>query len=258
MNRLASYYLSENTDSFVGIANESVDWKQTIEADFPNRIFVPEFYEPRYAYPVVIWLHSQDSSEYELDSIIPHLSLRNYLGIGLRGIQSGDGEGLFRWSLSDHSVSLTEELIGRTCLSLPEHYSVRRDKIFLAGYGMGGSLAHLIAIRNPAYFAGAISINGRFPDKPNNLRHWKQARSVPLLWMHGKDSHHCDCQELANLLRSAHRAALQIYPAQFPTADELDTAMLSLANRFMMQIVTGEPIRVCDDVADSSRAKGFR
>jgi hypothetical protein len=33
----------------------------------------PEYYKKRYDYPLLIWLHSQDSSEYGLGSVMPHL-----------------------------------------------------------------------------------------------------------------------------------------------------------------------------------------
>ncbi|MBU6387985.1 MAG: hypothetical protein KGS49_18735, partial [Planctomycetes bacterium] len=48
---------------------------------FPHRLFVPEHYESGYAYPLLVWLHSDHSSEYELDSVMHSLSMRNYAAV---------------------------------------------------------------------------------------------------------------------------------------------------------------------------------
>ncbi len=49
----------------------------------------------------MIWLHSQDSSEFELDGLMPHISLRNYVAISLRGTkQSALSDRKFVWSNS--------------------------------------------------------------------------------------------------------------------------------------------------------------
>lgn len=55
------------------------------ELEIPHRLFVPEHFEPRYDYPLIVWLHSDDSSEWELDSVMEAISLRNYLAIAPRG-----------------------------------------------------------------------------------------------------------------------------------------------------------------------------
>src|SRR5580698_11026646 len=74
----------------------------------PCGVFVPENYEPNYAYPLVVWLHDAGRSERDIVDVLPHISMRNYLGLALRGTNPADprvdNEGResagYRWSRS--------------------------------------------------------------------------------------------------------------------------------------------------------------
>jgi phospholipase/carboxylesterase len=248
MNRLESYLVRSESRTSVNIAEPS-DASFQIDLSFAHRLFVPEYYEPGYQYPLVIWLHSDDSSEYELDDVMPHLSLRNYVGLGLRGTRSGTKRGRYKWSLNANSLALNEEMVFQSISQLDRTLSIQTQNVFLAGYGKAGSVAQQIALRHPERFAAAISINGRFPQAPKCLARWKQTRQLPILWMHGTQSSHCGMDAMCQLLNNAYTAGLKVFPVQFPVGDELDSTMLAKANRFMMQIVTGEPIQLFETVA---------
>jgi hypothetical protein len=58
--------------------------------------------------------------------------------------------------------------------------------------------------------------------------------------MYGERSELCDTNEVCRSLQTAHSAGLEYRFAQFPANDELDTAMAETANRFMMELVTGQ------------------
>src|SRR5262249_7856433 len=47
--------------------------------------FVPQRYEPNYAYPLLILLHGRGADENQLVRAMPSMSWRNYVGLGLRG-----------------------------------------------------------------------------------------------------------------------------------------------------------------------------
>jgi phospholipase/carboxylesterase len=216
-----------------------------LQLPFPYRLFTPEHFEARYQYPLVIWLHSDDSSEYELDGVMPPLSLRNYVAVGLRGsLRSPCRENCFRWSTRQASVALAEEMIFDVMGGLAEHHRVNPANVFLAGFGKAGTLAQMIGFRHPSQFAGVISINGAFPKSPRILSQWKSVRQLPLLWMHGAESEVCGVNALCEMLRASHAAGLQAYPIQFKCGHELDSEMLVAANHFMMQIVTGQTVQV--------------
>jgi phospholipase/carboxylesterase len=207
--------------------------------DFSHRLFTPEHYQDRYEYPLVIWLHSQDSSEYELDGVMPHLSLRNYVAIAPRAIQRSKlSERKFCWTQNGSGAAQAEQLVMQSIAHAINDLSIRPDRVFLAGYGMGGTLAQWIGLRNSESIAGVVSINGVFPKRCESLLQWRESRNLPVLFIHGGQSAMCDADQTCHALQSAHRNGLSYQFLQFPCGDELNTAMTAMANQFIMKIVT--------------------
>jgi phospholipase/carboxylesterase len=227
--------------------------------NFPHRIFVPEHYEAGYQYPLVIWLHSQHSSECELDEIMPNLSMRNFVGLSLRATRpSRKSPRLFRWGSTLTEYILAEECIFQAIEQLSASLSINAKNIFVAGFGSGATLAQWIGLRNPNTFAGVVACNGPFPNHKRALADWKSARNLPILAMQNSDSNTCGIDQVIDMMRLAHRTHLNYQFMQFQTNSStlpnheakqqtvregtLDTEMLQVANRFMMGIVTSTPI----------------
>lgn len=230
---------------------------------FPHRIFVPEHYESGYQYPLVIWLHSQHSSECELDEIMPDLSMRNYVGLSVRATRpSRKSPRLFQWGNTLTEYVLAEECVFQAIEQISESLSINTDNVFIAGFGSGATLAQWIGLRNPSAFAGVVACNGPFPNHKRALADWKSARNLPVLAMQNSDSNTCGVDQVIDMMRMAHRAHLNYQFMQFQAncttlsnheskhtstqqmAQEgsLDSQMLQVANRFMMGIVTRTPI----------------
>jgi hypothetical protein len=94
MSRLHSY-MTNSTARATGIneqdsTSSSCPLTEPVSIAFPHRIFVPEHYESGYAYPLLVWLHSDHSSEFEIDQMMPALSVRNYAAVALRGNRMSD------------------------------------------------------------------------------------------------------------------------------------------------------------------------
>ncbi|MDZ4850181.1 MAG: PHB depolymerase family esterase [Pirellulaceae bacterium] len=234
-------YLQSRVQQFMPLATKrsSIALSETsLSLDFPHRLFTPEHYEPNYAYPLVIWLHSQDSSEYELDSVMPHLSIRNYVALAIRGPRASQvKERCFRWGKSTSAMTTVEDYVLQAIKATSEHISFDRRKVFLMGVGAGGTLAQWLGMRNSQNFAGVVSFHGGFPRRSDTLVHWKAARKLPVLMTYGESSELCDADEVCRSLRNVHSAGLRYQFAQFATGDDLDTGMTSCANQFMMNLV---------------------
>ena len=230
----------------------------------PHRIFVPEHYESSYAYPLLVWLHSDHSSEYELDELMPSLSLRNYAAVSLRGNRSSNRSSqVFRWGSSLTDYALNEECIFHAIDEICGAMSIDPSRIFLGGFGKGATLAQWLGLRNPGQIAGVIACNGPFPSNRRALAQWKQARSLPVLAMQSADSNRFGVDQIISMMKTAYRAGLNYRLMRFDSQSyhranasaepatssndpefegSLEVEMLRTANRFMMGIVTGTEI----------------
>ena len=120
--------------------------------------FGPLHYESGYAYPVFVWLHEAGADEHQLQRVMPLLSTRNYVGVGLRGeVRLQDGSG-YDWSLAVRHLPGLTEAVRAAVNAVKRRYHVNSKQVFLAGLGSGGAAAMQVGLRHPEEFAGAISL----------------------------------------------------------------------------------------------------
>src|SRR5689334_12243455 len=75
------------SDAPVGSQIESGHYA-AIRGSHPTALFGPLHYEPNYAYPLLVWLHGAGDDESQLKRIMPLVSLRNYVGVAIRGTET--------------------------------------------------------------------------------------------------------------------------------------------------------------------------
>ena len=130
------------------------------ESDWPVSVFVPERYEERYAYPLVIWFHDEQSDEDNLEQIMKAISPQNYCGLALRGNRTLD-EGSFGWdqgALEFGRVPLAG-LVNVTARRLRKAFHIHSERIFVAGKGSGADVAMTLMLKHSDWFAGAVLID---------------------------------------------------------------------------------------------------
>lgn len=235
-----------------GIGSAALGAMDSAQLEIPHRLFVPEHFEPRYDYPLIVWLHSDDSSEWELDVVMEAISLRNYLAIAPRGHRtSPKSNRLFRWGTQLTDLAFAENLVFECVDALLEGLPVHTDRIFLGGIGSAGTVAQWIGLKNPDRFAGVVSMQGVFPKQRCALSAWKAARQLPVLYMQGEPTRGCNDDDVVEAMQLAHAAGLRYRFVRFRDdaarsnqdrlsdgSESLDAEMFSAANRFLMGIVT--------------------
>lgn len=179
------------------------------EPDTPQALFAPQHYEPRYAYPLLVWLHDSGEDEWQLLEVMPLVSLRNYVAVGPRGVLVRDATGADQWGWSQArpQVDLAEERVFAAIDAASRRYHVDRRRIFLAGAGSGGTMALRIAAAWPERFAGAASLGGPLPEAHwAPLSQWNRVRNLPVFLAVGGHSRTYSptraCEDL-RLLRTA-------------------------------------------------------
>ena len=151
-------------------AGEASPFVQRPASERAHAIHLPEHYESRYAYPLVVWLHGDGSSETELSSIMSNISDRNFVGLGLRG--DARRETGYAWS---NSIESLDELLGDVeslVRALRRQYHIHSERIYLAGFGSGATAAMELILRKPEWFGGAACLCGTFAElRVPSIRH---------------------------------------------------------------------------------------
>ena len=206
----------------------------------PHTLFVPVHYEPNYAYPLVVWLHGSGDSERQLQRIMPLVSLRNYLAVGPRATsvcrppRSG-----FAWRQDGGDIDRAETAVFQCIDQVRDRFNVAAQRIFVAGYADGGTMALRLGLRYPDLFAGALSLGGAFPAGHAPLARLGSVRRLPLFIASGRDSKKYSIEDCCEELRLFHTAGLSVTLRQYPCGDEIVTNMLGDMDRWIMEQVTG-------------------
>ncbi len=233
--------------------------------------FIPQRYEPNYAYPLLVMFHGRGADEQQLILSVPSMSWRNYLAVGLRGPElihrggpvPGYGWGPFfaksarrsaRAAVVESPVETVRRVLGGGPLDdcdlieqgvvaavcdLRRSLHVHSERIFLVGVGEGAAVAYHLGLMHPERFAGVVALNGWLPRAFPALTRLRACRdSLHLLVVHGEWNGRVPVERArrdVHLLRSAGlRVAFQAYPC----ANRLTGPMLSDVDTWLIQQCT--------------------
>ena len=168
--------------------------------------------------------------------MIPHISLRNYIGVGIRGPRAADSIGhRFDWHQSPAAIAAAHEAVIHAVDEANGRFSVHQRRIILAGYRSGGTMALRIAMRDPDRFAGAISLGGRMPQGAIRNFHQLRRRRMPMLWQWGSGNTDYTEETLKSDCRSSMAMGGQVEVRQYPGDDEMDTVALRDVDEWIMR-----------------------
>jgi phospholipase/carboxylesterase len=234
--------------------------------------FIPQRYEPNYAYPLLVLFHARGGDEQQMVRSMPALSWRNYVGLSLRGpesvIKRGREEG-YGWGPAfarpdrqappPASPMSEAELVRRRLLeSSPDPIDLLEDgafaairqtrralhvhseRIYLVGIGEGAAVAYRLGLTYPERFAGVVAINGWIPTGFRPLGRLKACRELRILVVHGEWNARvpvrCARHDVATLRAGGLRVAFQSYPC----AHRLTSPMLADVDTWLINHCTSE------------------
>jgi phospholipase/carboxylesterase len=208
----------------------------SIESELPLSLFLPEPFEPRYRYPVVIWLHRDESNEDELLSVMPQISEQNYIGLGFRGT-SDDGQspaGSFHWEASDEKrVDLLEE-IRDTLDEMGRFFRMDPERIYLAGFDAGATMALELLLAAPELFAGAVAAGGTIPNLEKAHNRFRELSRCKVLLSLGRRDRTVDPKQFAGRAKQLDRIGFQVETRLYDALHELQPEMLRDINCWLM------------------------
>ena len=218
----------------------------------PHMLFSPMHYEPNYAYPLLVWLHGIGTDERQLMRIMPAISMRNYVAVAPRGLAIEQSPSpptfdlsvsailkrtkeQYDWQLSDNLTDIEQRVFD--CIAVAqERCNIAPHRIFIAGFGTGGTAALRLAMLYPEYFAGAATFGGEIPPGNRIFPSWQMTQPLSILL--GIDEtasdHTCRMMELL------YTAGISAEVREYHETTSLTSTMLEDLNRWMMQIVCAE------------------
>jgi phospholipase/carboxylesterase len=226
-----------------GIEGASISARRSPISAPSNAFFLPQHFEPNYAYPLVVWLHGPHDNENQLKSVMPYVSMRNYVGVGPRGTTASeldDGSQIrFRWVQAETHVHIAEQRVLEAIDEATRRWNIAHNRTFIAGLHCGGTMALRLALRNPERFAGALSFGGRFPTQFAPLARLHRVRQLPLFIAITAASKLYPQQDVCQHLRLFHAAHLKVTIHHYSGDDALTTQMLKDMDHWVMDRMTG-------------------
>ncbi|MDO4584809.1 MAG: alpha/beta hydrolase-fold protein [Planctomycetia bacterium] len=199
-------------------------------------VFVPLHYEAKYAYPLVVWFHTPGMNESQLLRVMPMISLRNYTAVAMRGtprlLSRGSSANGYYWDAESYDTCYTATM--EMIEAVQKRYSIARNRVFLVGSEMGGTMALRMAFRNPSFFSGVASLDGAIPEDTALLEKLKEVRKLKFLFAVSRHSQTCPVERLCPHLQLLHSAGLCVTLRNYPTAGSLQTDMLRDVDRWIM------------------------
>ena len=262
MSRFGSSFLPGNLNDFGASRRPQTHVSQ--EAFAPSqfgspsvvrrKFFYPLNYVAGYEYPLIIWLPSDGFNEDQIDHVMPHISVRNFVGAGVCGSRAIDHRGdRFEWSTSDAGIGQAHEAVMSAIDEAEKRFSLHPQRIVLAGYGSGVTMAIRIAMRDPRCFAGVASLGGRMPKHSLKQLEVLRNRRLPMLWQWAKGNVDYTQEQLSQDCQMAMSIGSQVEIRQYPGDDEMDTVVLSDLNDWVMRTVIPGNRNVTHDSNTSPR-----
>jgi phospholipase/carboxylesterase len=206
---------------------------------WPLRTFLPFGYEPNYPYPLLVFLHGNGGSEEQILRLAPRLSRRNYICIGLRGPLPGtprsDGLPTYSWGKDGSNNAQVEEYVFRAVEQTRRLFHVHSERIFLAGFCEGATLAYNLGLTFPDRFAGIISMNGCMARRGGPLLRLPDIRKLRVLIGHGVANAIVPQRLACDDQRLLYTAGLSVKLHSYASNHRIHPEMLPDIDRWIMQ-----------------------
>ncbi|SMP53561.1 phospholipase/carboxylesterase [Neorhodopirellula lusitana] len=204
------------------------------------QILTPVHYQHGYQYPLLVWLHSAGHNERQVEKVLPHISTRNYVSVGVRATKATDVRGAgFDWTNSRNGVAKASQSVFNAIELAKETFSIHPERVILAGFGSGATMACRVAMQNPESFAGVVRMAGQFPTAHGvvgdgiieNFKALRQRR-MPMLWQQAINGVDDDPDQLQLDIASAQNIQAQVEIRQYRNEDVMNTAALKDIDRW--------------------------
>jgi phospholipase/carboxylesterase len=216
----------------------------------------------------LVLFHGRGGDENQLLRIMPRLSNRNYVAVGLRGPQATrarrDGTVGYAWAQAHRSASTGEgiatlhrpvvpQLSEASCDFLADYVSdaieevqgrlnIHARRIFLVGYGEGAAAAYRLGLGMPSRFAGIVAVNGWLPRCNGPMIWLPEARRLRVLIAHGRDNKLVPPSAAQHAHRVLLTAGLDAKLHLLDSGHRIQMQLLRIVNEWIMEFCTASRV----------------
>lgn len=199
-------------------------------------VFLPEGYEPNYAYPLVVWFHQAGADERTLLDVMPQITTQNCIGLGLRGPNAHSSGTGYDWPIWESSIADFEEYLSSTVRSLRREFHIHSERIFPAGFGEGGAMALRMLFSRPEWFGGAAAIGFHVSSgKKRVLARMRDLAGKRLLLATGSRDRLAPAAGMLHMAHLLHTAGMEIETRVFDGGHELAPSALRRIDHWIME-----------------------
>jgi phospholipase/carboxylesterase len=188
-------------------------------------LYIPDHYESRYAYPLIVWLTGADEPQSAFRPLMRRISERNCLGVA---VPAATGRHL-------------EDSISEAVTGVRRKYHVHSERIYLAGTGLQGALALETGFNRPEWFGGIVSLSTELPAQRQWLNRFDALRGKRVFLGAGRD----DADRIAStrqFQRLLWSAGLSVHAFTYDADEQLDDGILRQIDRWMIHAIENSAI----------------
>lgn len=240
-------WIERNRDAITARPEQGF-YRSIIRAGRPQPIltYLPAGFEPKYEYPLIVFLHGQGASEKQLKYWITQLSRRNYIAVSLRApfeLNRPDGQVGFGWDSVNIEDSDIEDCVFNSIGHVVDRYPVHLGKVFLAGIGRGASWSYRLGLTMPEKFAGIVGLDGKVPASTGSLFRLPAARKLPVFMAYNEHHPKPQLEEARKASRLLYTAGVDVTFQVHKSNGTLPAELMRDINRWAMRVVTeGQPV----------------
>jgi predicted esterase len=200
------------------------------QPDLLNEIHVPDHYESRYAYPLMVWLAPANAPHGAFRAVMRRISERNFIGVVARPVD-------------DQSV---QDEVCDVVRRVRQRYHVHTERIHLAGIGEQGALALQVGFRQPEWFGGIVALTPRWPRQKRLLARFDAVRGMRVFLAADCDDA-SQVETVSRMQRLLWTAGLAVEACRFPVRDKVAGAICRRIDRWMIDGIRMAPLAArCD------------
>ena len=211
----------------------------------PIRTFLPEQYQNRYAYPLLVLFHGRGGNEEQILRNVPLISRRNFIGMSIRGPETigtrGDGGAACGWG--DGNPADCADTVSDAVRLLRRQHNIHERRIYLIGVNDGAGAAYRAAFAMSEPVAGIIAINGALPRLQGKLPLFNldEVRKQRVLICQSTNATTAEELDVLRDRKLFHAAGAEVAYRRFRSAAAVPPEMLREANRWIIDQIHAAP-----------------